>query len=253
MKCTLATKKTLAHIWTKYSAIHLQFSTLSIIHKPISSCIYFNLPHVSASPQWILLIEVSKVPEMISRAGYVSSADDADSATAFMLLAQLIFRVPVMPVMLMVLTMPTVPAVPLLSCYLHNSCSECRWCRLCRWSRLCRQCRQCHYCQVTCSSHVQSADGAGSADKFHGADSAEGAEHVSCVSTVLTNRQVGSMSDSPAYWSWWVSCMSAPDFNHLSKGRNEWEMLQISLEFRAQWHWGPLGATVEYSTLDGHF
>ena len=154
---------------------------------------------------------------------------------------------------LVILAEQMMPTVPLLSCYWLNSYLECRWCRWYRWCRLCRLCRQCHYCQVTCSSHVQSADGAGSADKFHGADSAEGAEHVSCVSTVLTNRQVGSMSDSPAYWSWWVSCMSAPDFNHLSKGRNEWEMLQISLEFRAQWHWGPLGATVEYSTLDGHF
>ena len=34
---------------------------------------------------------------MISSAGYFSGGDDADSATAFMLLAQLIFRVPVMP------------------------------------------------------------------------------------------------------------------------------------------------------------
>ena len=118
----LATKKTLAHIWTRYSAIHLQFSTLSIIYKPTSSCIYFNLPHVSASPRWTLLIKVSKVPEMISRAGYVSSTDDANSTTAFMPLAQLIFRVLVMPMMPMVLTVPTVPTtltmptVPLLPC-----------------------------------------------------------------------------------------------------------------------------------------
>ena len=53
---------------------------------------------------------------MIGRAGYFSGADDADSATAFMLLAQLIFRVPVMPMIPMVWTVPTVPTVPLLSC-----------------------------------------------------------------------------------------------------------------------------------------
>ena len=162
MRCTLVTKKTLAPIWTKYSAIHLQFSTLSIIHKPTSSCIYFNLPHVSASPQWILLIEVSKVPEMISRAGYVSGADDADSATAFMLLAQLIFRVPVMQMMPMVLTVPMesiVPTVPLLSSYLLKSCSECRRCRQCRQVSWCRQCRRCRACVLCLNSSYKQTSG----------------------------------------------------------------------------------------------
>ena len=48
---------------------------------------------------------------MISRAGYVSGADDADSATAFMLRAQLVFRVPIMPIMPMVSTVPMVSIV----------------------------------------------------------------------------------------------------------------------------------------------
>ena len=179
IKCTAATKWTLAHIWTKYSTIHLRFSPLQIIHTFTFNCTYFNPLHIAASPWWVLLPMLSKVPRVISRAGRVSgvkcadhvhsvmftiepSADDADCAngadcaTAVMLLVQLLFRVPMMP---MVSIVPIVPTAPLLSSYLLKSCSECRWCRQCRQVSWCRQCRRCRACVLCLNSSYKQTSG----------------------------------------------------------------------------------------------